>query len=145
MLWVSLFVFVGLLDGGLRFLWLERDRWTCNSGVFWGIEFPQVFLWIGTGGVVLGCLWLLFRWKGLGMRWPLIAILIGGGINTLDRALHTCVLDYFHWPFGLASFFPNFNLSDTMIFVGVLTLLFSSAVRKQTENWYVVDTEEKVL
>lgn len=140
MLWVSLFVFVGLLDGGLRFLWLERDYWTCNSGVFWGMALPQAFLWLAAGSILLGCFWLLFQWRGSGMRWSLIALLIGGGLNMLDRALHGCVLDYLHWPFGLASFFPNFNLSDTMILIGALTLLFSNTLRKQDKNQRTIDT-----
>lgn len=122
MLLVSLFVFSALVDLSLRLFWLEREQWTCNVGVFWGIPLPPVLLWLGIAGIFIWCLWLWSRLEGALARGALLAILIGGGVNVIDRLIHGCVLDYLSWPFGLSAFFPNFNLSDMLVLLGLLGL-----------------------
>lgn len=127
-------LFLGGIDLSLRYFWLERAYFTCNTGIFWGIEASPVLLWLGIGGIFVWCFWLFMRWKERMIRWALGAILTGGTINVLDRLVSGCVLDYFHWPLGLPVFFPNFNLSDSVIFFGLLVLFLWHVLTKECKE-----------
>lgn len=117
---VSLFVLLGIFDLLLRFFLLEREHWTCNEGITWGIMIPSWSLSL-TVGIFLGYISYLW-WKSeqFEERFFLFLMLGGGLTNALDRFLHGCVLDYFVWPFGLSNFLPNFNLADMMLFLGLV-------------------------
>lgn len=49
----------------------------------------------------------------------LVFILAGAVGNLIDRILHGHVLDFFNF-----KFFPVFNVADSLIFVGVVSILF---------------------
>lgn len=124
MLWVSLFVFLVLFDGWLRFFYLERGVWICNRGVFWGIAIPNVLLWGCIVLILVGCLWLLNRFQGSVIQLAITAVIFGGALNALDRLFYGCVLDYLSWSFGFLTFLPNFNIADSLIFLGIGGLIF---------------------
>lgn len=119
---LPLFVFLSVIDLLLRFTWLVRDTLICNRGVFWGIELPPFWLMLIIGGLLL-CLGHLFiQARFFEEQFFLGLMLLGGGVNALDRLAHDCVLDYFSWPLGLASLLPNFNLADMMLLLGLFGL-----------------------
>ncbi|TXH02358.1 MAG: signal peptidase II [Candidatus Moraniibacteriota bacterium] len=118
----SLFVFTTFLDVWLRFFFLERDQWTCNEGAFWGLALPSAWLWslAGLFLLILGYVASSTRYRG--ERLFFVAILLGGGVNMIDRLFFGCVLDYFSWPWILGTVLPNFNLADMLILLGFFGL-----------------------
>lgn len=103
-----------------------------NKGVSFGmfnhLEYAQwIFSGLAVGVSILLFLWLwkadtLFTINGL-------AMVIGGAIgNTIDRVRFGAVIDFldfhvagYHW--------PAFNIADTAIFLGVVTLLCDSVLK----------------
>lgn len=116
------FVLLGLSDLGLRFVWLERGALVCNPGVFWGLALSPGLILAAGAGLLGGLAWLCLRQADLPTRMALLAMLIGGSVNWVDRSLSGCVLDYFAWPLGLSAIFPNFNLADMLLLLGLLWL-----------------------
>lgn len=116
------FVFLGLLDLTFRFFWAARLTFTCNTGVFWGMSFPE-WLMLPVLILFLGYLLVLFvRYSNTLAKLSLAAMLSGGSVNLVDRLGHGCVLDYWAWPGVLATIFPNFNLGDMLLLLGLLGL-----------------------
>lgn len=122
--WIwPLFLFLAAIDIWLRWFDLEREEWTCNPGVMWGITLSPILLFLGTVGFLLLVGYLLWKAEHFKSQSFLSLMLLGGCINALDRFSYGCVLDYFSWPLGLASFLPNFNLADSCILLGALGML----------------------
>lgn len=119
---LSLFVFFGIFDLLLRFFWLKRENWTCNTGIFWGLPVDSKLLPLLILTVLLGLALLWHQSQRKEDRWNIAPLLFGGGVNAVDRLFHGCVLDYFVWPFGLAQLLPNFNLADMMLLLGIFGL-----------------------
>ena len=116
------FVLIALLDLGLRFLWLERGHFTCNSGIWWGLSFPSGVILIGTIAILGYFIFLWSRTKDLVMRTLFLMVLLGGSVNLVDRFAYGCVLDYLSWPWILVATFPNFNGADMLILLGLFGL-----------------------
>lgn len=128
----SLFVFIGGIDLFLRFRWLMREEWTCNEGIMWGVKLPLGVILL-LGALLLGYVFFLFaRAKHFEEWFFLFLLLIGGGINVLDRIFHDCVLDYFSWPGVLGTLLPNFNLADMMLSFGLMGFLWVNFLNHQT-------------
>ncbi len=119
---LSLFVFLGVFDLLLRFFWLDRENWTCNTGIFWGVSIDSKLLTLLTLAILLVLALFWYQSKRKEERWGISLLFLGGGINAVDRLFHGCVLDYFVWPFGLAQLLPNFNLADMMLLLGIFGL-----------------------
>lgn len=93
-----------------------------NRGVSFGIAVPYLSV-ISVGLLIILLLWL---WKE--KRWPLVLIIVGGGLNTLQRITEGKVLDYWKIP-GLNLY--N-NINDWLIFVGVLWLFLDLWKQKKS-------------
>ena len=129
------FILLGLTDLILRFWWLDRLKETCNGGIFWGVLLPEWSILLGAIALLGYIAWLFHGTQSLFERISLTLMGIGGTVNFFDRLLHGCVLDYFSWPLGLASFLPNFNLADMMLSFGLGGLLFFGfSARSQTDS-----------
>ena len=127
---VSLFVLMILVESWLRFFFLEREYWVCNTGAFWGISIPVGLFWLGAVVLFGWCVWFFLTQREGFSRGMIALIFIGGAINLLDRLLFGCVLDYFSWPWVFGDFFPNFNLADMSILFGCLGLFVVTIIRK---------------
>lgn len=90
---------------------------TCNSGIALGVRVAPSLLWLGIVLALSISVWGLFTAKSGAVRLAWAALLVGGGLNAVDRALSGCVHDYLHLPF-----FPSFNLADSILFLGVVYL-----------------------
>ncbi len=122
---VSGLLFISLLDLSLRFYWLERGVYGCNDGAFWGLGLSRELI-LGAGTLALAGLgWLLVQETNRKVKLALLAMLVGGSLNWVDRLFTGCVLDYLTWPLGLSAIFPNFNLGDMLLLLGLFWLGYS--------------------
>lgn len=128
-----LVVWIGL-DLWLRFFVLDRAAWTCNAGVFWGVSVSPRLYWLLALMLLAGCLLLLIRLRVWFTQSMILLILLGGGVNMLDRFFYDCVLDYFSWPFGLSGLLPNFNLADILILWGSVGLIIFISDQKKSRD-----------
>lgn len=130
---LSLFVFLGTFDLLLRFFWLDRENWTCNTGIFWGLPVESKLLSLLVLAILLGLALFWYQSKEED-RWGISLLILGGSINAVDRLSHGCVLDYFVWPFGLAQFLPNFNLADMFLSLGLLSYFWMYILKKKEKE-----------
>ena len=108
-----------------------RLRLGSNAGVAFGL-FPETRVFWGVLGSVLtlGLIgWFVFLLLGgsspVPARWP-VGMLIGGALgNVIDRFPDGRVTDFIDIGFGLTRW-PNFNLADVWITVGVGSMLLLS-------------------
>ena len=128
------FFLLALLDLGIRFLWLERGHFTCNSGIWWGLPFPSGVILVGTIAILGYFIFLWSRTKDLVMRTLFLMVLLGGSVNLIDRFAYGCVLDYLSWPWMFESIFPHFNIGDSLILLGVSCLISYSIFRLPGQN-----------
>lgn len=125
------FVFLGLVDLGFRVFLAERQAYTCNIGGFWGITLPQWFM-LPSLIFLLGFLMLLLCHSyGTWVRFSLVLMLVGGSVNLMDRLSYGCVLDYWAWPGVAGALFPNFNLADMLLLLGLTGLGWTYLNRSQ--------------
>lgn len=95
----------------------------CNEGISFGVLLPPAVFWIVWGGVIF----LVVReWRkshgGVLSQLPYILIIAGALSNIIDRLVRGCVIDYIH--VSIRDFSNVFNLADSLIFVGVVILLW---------------------
>ncbi len=85
---------------------------------FPGIEVVAVILWL-----VLFCFWYRYKW------WGLLLILLGGGLNLIERLSQGYVTDY--WRIPLTGIYNNFN--DWLIFAGVVFIGIEMVWREKSK------------
>lgn len=122
---IASFKLLGLILG-LILVWLVHNIY-CQSGVIiiknYGLSlsidsFSIVFLNI-VFILILGWVYLTDSFKSLGL------ILIGGGVNLIDRLSFGYVRDYWNLGFGVVN-----NLNDWIIGIGVLLFLIELLWKK---------------
>lgn len=96
----------------------------CNTGIAFGVELPESFLWISIliclTAIFLSIGWFVMQsriWNALG----LILMAFGGILNAIERFLYGCVTD----TFLITPLFPLFNSADILIMIGAFVFLKS--------------------
>jgi len=101
-----------------------------NMGIAFGIPMPKIFLTFGS--LLLVFVIIYFNFKELYMKKPLsriaLSLIVGGAIgNIIDRFTHGFVVDFIAiWKW------PNFNLADSFITVGILLIIVFYAKIKRS-------------
>jgi signal peptidase II len=92
-----------------------------NSGIAFGLlSDGGALLVVGTAMALLGLVFFFITHSGRPLVWLPTGLVLGGAIgNLIDRALEGSVTDFVKLPH-----FPAFNVADTAITVGVLTLIY---------------------
>jgi signal peptidase II len=110
------------------FFYLTHVR---NPGAAFGLfatapESVRVFLFLGVATVAIAMI-LSFYWKlAPGDRFSALSLglILGGACgNLLDRILYREVIDFLHFVLPGGFMWPDFNVADTLIVVGVLLLV----------------------
>ncbi len=106
-----------------------------NSGAAWGIfsSYPIVLLIIRCATMLSVFIYACFLNDQKKRQLPLFLIIIGALGNILDFGIYGFVVDMFHLTFWGYSF-PVFNFADSMIFLGISTLLLQSLFQKRKKN-----------
>lgn len=99
-----------------------------NSGFAFGVASGGAValpVLVSMGIIMALGVYLKRNWTSLndGALAAFLLILIGGGINLVDRMLDGAVCDYID-PTRLVSWSPIFNIPDMLITVGIVYLLF---------------------
>ena len=102
--------------GGITF----SLNYITNTGAAWGLfaNYSGI-LFALRGLIILGLLFFIPK------RFPVWLILTGAIGNIIDYCLYGHVIDFFHFTFW-GYHFPIFNIADSCITIGVLSLLFFS-------------------
>ncbi len=100
-----------------------------NKGIAFGIEMPQFLLVIVSIIIVPIIFFTIYKELSLDHRITKIssALIIGGALgNVIDRILNGFVIDFISiWKW------PNFNIADTFIVVGILLIIcFYGRIKK---------------
>lgn len=114
----SFLIFFGVifLDQITKYLFTS----TCNPGMAFSLLMPfGRFNIVFSFAILLGVFYLLVKQKQRRQYVPLVLILSGGVSNLLDRIIFGCVRDFINF-----TIWPSFNLADSAVTVGVLTLSF---------------------
>lgn len=123
------FIFIIVLDQVSKAFATYGARFTiCNTHFAFGIGFDSPALNISIIVITLLITVLAaFKVKNDLSRLALTFVLAGGVSNLVGRYLDDyCVVDIFHLPF-----WPNFNLADSAISIGVGLLLFSLFIKRK--------------
>lgn len=88
-----------------------------NSGAAWGIFAGHAKLLFWIRSIIVSIL-VLFSPK----RFPIMLILTGAVGNIIDYCIYGHVIDFIHFNFWGYTF-PIFNLADSCITIGILSLL----------------------
>jgi len=110
------------------FFYLTHVR---NPGAAFGLFAdgdPQVRMWlfIGVSIVAVGIVFSFFRQLAPGDRLSALALglILGGAVGNLgDRVVRGEVVDFLHFRLWRGYAWPDFNLADTFIVVGVAILI----------------------
>ncbi len=103
----------------------SRGTVVLNRGVSFGIEVP-VFL---VAAFFLVWILALVYFRKSDFFWSLWGLVVGGGVNFLDRLRWGGVRDYFNF-FGL---FYN-NLADWVIFISILSFVVLFFIKEKNEK-----------
>jgi signal peptidase II len=109
--------------GGITF----SLNYVVNSGAAWGIFSGHAGLLFALRTLIIFAL-VFFVPK----RAPLWLIVTGAVGNAIDYCLYGYVIDFFHFTFWGYSF-PIFNVADSCITVGVLSLILFSRKAKEAK------------
>ena len=106
-----------------------------NFGGAWGIfaSYPTVLLIIRSGTLLSVFIYACFLNDQKKRRIPLFLIIVGALGNILDCWIYGFVVDMFHFTFWGYSF-PVFNFADSMIFLGISTLVLQSLFQKRKKH-----------
>ncbi len=98
-----------------------------NKGVAWGLGggIQELILLVRIVVIAGLSVYLIRSVKAFPQRYPLLLIIAGGIGNIIDYFIYGHVVDMFHfilWGYS----YPVFNIADSSIFFGIITLLFKS-------------------
>lgn len=100
--------------GGITF----SLNYIINTGTAWGLfASHSELLFVLRSLIILGLLFFIPK------RFPVWLILTGAIGNVIDYCLYGHVIDFLHFTFWGYSF-PIFNIADSCITIGVVSLLF---------------------
>ena len=103
---------------GIAVLWWCHDKLAgfyglnINQGITGGIKVPE---WL-VGVALVGMVGWYLRRRVTDWRWEMI--LVGGGVNMIDRVVWGGVRDYWSLPYGWHN-----NINDWVIFIGLLGII----------------------
>lgn len=106
-----------------------------NHGGAWGVfgSFPLVLLIVRIAILAGVMIYALFINDVKKRRIPLLLVITGALGNILDCFIYGSVVDMFHFTLWGYSF-PVFNVADSLIFLGVATLILQSLFQKKTKK-----------
>jgi len=111
-------------------------NYVINTGAAWGFfSGHSGLLFILRSAMIVGMIsYLLFsQWKTT-PKFPLWLVVVGALGNAIDYCVYGYVVDFIHFTFWGHSF-PLFNVADSCITIGVLSLLlFSKSGKKQLQK-----------
>ena len=121
-----------LYEKGVYFFKYFQFQLQTNPGIAFGIALPKFLIIILTTIIIIFIFFYLF--KSIKKEKYLDAFLLGlitiGAIsNLLDRILYKEVIDFI-----LVGFWPNFNLADAYISIGVILFLIISIKKDSVET-----------
>lgn len=98
-------------------------NYTQNTGVAFGVGNKNILIIIILNILVLGLIIKFIKKNELNNKIliPLFIVLAGGISNLVDRVFRGYVVDFIN--INLFNF-PNFNIADISIFIGILILIF---------------------
>lgn len=99
------------------------SSFVCNEGIAFGLPFANTLLLLL---ILIFVSFLAFREKNSLAIFALSLILGGGISNLVDRLNFGCVRDFI-----AIGIFPNFNLADALISLGVIFVLASFLQKKE--------------
>lgn len=108
-----------------------------NTGAAWGFlsSYQSYLLW-GRCAIILALFCYLFFYPLSFSRKASLSVIAFGALgNVLDFFLYGHVVDMFHFRFWGHSF-AVFNVADSMIFCGSLTLFLEQAFEKRSKKIY---------
>jgi signal peptidase II len=110
--------------GGITF----SLNYIVNTGAAWGIfaGYPGILFAIRTL-IIFSLVFFVPK------KWPVYLVVIGAIGNVIDYCLYGHVIDFLHFTFWGNSF-PIFNVADSCITIGVLSLLLVSKETKQVKH-----------
>jgi lipoprotein signal peptidase len=85
-----------------------------NYGISFGNNIPGLYL------VNIIMIVVLFVWWWRSRNWRILLIIIGGGLNFLERLRYGYIIDY--WKVPVIGVYNNIN--DWLIFIGVVLCLW---------------------
>ena len=102
-----------------------------NPGAAFGIlatspEPVRIFFFIGVTLVAIGLIFSFYRKLAPGDRFSALSLglILGGAVgNLIDRVRHGEVVDFLHFRLWGGYTWPDFNLADSFIVVGVILLV----------------------
>lgn len=123
---IKLIVFFLLLIGVDQFSkYLIRLRpsadggfYICNKGIAWGIEIPDIFIWIFWVILIFFIFLALTKKNAIFKPLYVVFILSGALSNLIDRIHLGCVIDFIDF-----KIWPVFNLADVFIAAGTVLFL----------------------
>ena len=101
---------------------LPRLNYVQNMGSAFGLLTNQVFLIVVAVAVIIGSLFIYYRWRFFGSvlaRVGMGLVLAGALGNLIDRLRYGYVIDFIDFVY-----WPVFNAADTSIVVGVIILVY---------------------
>lgn len=106
-----------------------------NLGGAWGIfsSYPIVLLILRIAIFSGMLVYVLFLNEIKKRRFPFLLIITGACGNILDSFIYGAVIDIFHFTFWGYSF-PVFNIADSLIFLGVSSLVLQSLFEKKKKH-----------
>jgi len=107
-------------------------NYAMNKGAAWGVFSDRGEYLLVARILIMGALAVyLFAGKLLKLRKVALTVVLTGALgNVLDFFLYGHVVDMFHFVLWGYSF-PVFNVADTLIFCGVITLLLEETFQKR--------------
>ena len=101
-----------------------------NKGAAWGmLSSYHQYLFYGRLLIIGIMILYLFLFSMRAQTIPLLLIITGALGNVLDHLLYGHVIDMFYFQFWGSSF-PVFNIADSAIFCGIMTLILQSYTKK---------------
>ena len=125
LIWSACFAFLDQISKYLVLKYLKSPQFLLeyseNTGIAFGIPMPYYILTIGSLALLAVVVYFSFQeldMKKLFSRLSL-ALIVGGALgNIIDRFTHGFVVDFIAiWKW------PNFNLADTFISLGILSII----------------------
>lgn len=100
-----------------------------NDGILWGMDMPEWLIWILTFAVISLGAWIVIEnklWKDKADLSGLAFLLAGAVGNSIDRFRLGYVIDFIkiYW-------WPNFNLADAYIVIGVGILFWEFVIKEE--------------
>ena len=97
----------------------------------------QRWFFVGLGSVAaVAIVWMLRTHPGQRLFCTAVSLILGGALgNVIDRLLHGHVIDFlqFHWawlaPMFPGGYFPSFNIADSAITLGAISLVADELLR----------------